>query len=83
MIERIDEATRQPFGGLDFAKSTVNRLMSWGLVLGCALGLLQILLLPAIRSATPLQEVRDAAKIPAIIASVLQVINGLVFIGEG
>jgi multidrug resistance protein, MATE family len=83
MIERLDETTRQPFGGLDFAKATVNRLMSWGLVLGCALGLLQILLLPAIRSATPLQEVKDAAKIPAIIASVLQIINGLVFIGEG
>ena len=36
-----------------------------------------------IRAATPIQEVRDAAKMPAIIASVLQIINGLVFIGEG
>jgi multidrug resistance protein, MATE family len=83
MIEKYDKQTKQTVGGLDFAKATVNRLMSWGLILGCGLGLLQILLLPLIRNATPLQEVRDAAKVPAIIASVLQIINGLVFIGEG
>jgi multidrug resistance protein, MATE family len=83
MIEKYEPETKQTVGGLDFAEATVNRLMSWGLILGCGLGFLQILLLPAIRKATPLQEVRDAAKIPAIIASVLQVINGLVFIGEG
>eukprot|EP00529_Nitzschia_sp_RCC80_P012114 CAMPEP_0113487862 /NCGR_PEP_ID=MMETSP0014_2-20120614/25722_1 /TAXON_ID=2857 /ORGANISM="Nitzschia sp." /LENGTH=571 /DNA_ID=CAMNT_0000381561 /DNA_START=50 /DNA_END=1762 /DNA_ORIENTATION=+ /assembly_acc=CAM_ASM_000159 len=70
-------------GGLDYARATVNRLMSWGFVLGCGLGALQLLLLPAIRRATPIQEVRDAATMPAIIASVLQIINGLVFIGEG
>jgi putative MATE family efflux protein len=83
MFERHDKETMETVGGLEYAKATVNRLMSWGFVLGCALGSLQILLLPVIRKATPLQEVRDAAKIPAIIASVLQVINGLVFIGEG
>ena len=70
-------------GGLDYARATVNRLMSWGFVLGCGLGAIQLLLLPAIRRATPIQEVRDAATMPAIIASVLQIINGLVFIGEG
>jgi putative MATE family efflux protein len=83
MFERYDPELKKEVGGLQYAKTTVNRLMSWGLVLGCALGSLQILLLPAIRKTTPLAEVRDAAKIPAIIASVLQVINGLVFIGEG
>ncbi|KAG7368709.1 MATE efflux family protein [Nitzschia inconspicua] len=83
MIEKYDQETKQSVGGLEFANATVNRLMSWGLILGCGLGLLQILLLPVIRKATPIQEVRDAAKIPAVIASVLQVINGLVFIGEG
>lgn len=77
------QATTTSVGGLDYARATVNRLMSWGFVLGCGLGALQLLLLPAIRRATPLQEVRDAAKVPAIIASVLQIINGLVFIGEG
>ncbi len=83
MVERYDNETKQKIGGLVYAKATVNRLMSWGFILGCILGSFQILLLPAIRRATPLQEVRDAAKMPAIIASVLQIINGLVFIGEG
>lgn len=83
MVERYDNQTGQKIGGLEYAKATVNRLMSWGFILGCILGSLQILLLPAIRNATPLQEVRDAARMPAIIASVLQIINGLVFIGEG
>ena len=83
MVERYDETSKQTVGGLRSAKATSNRLMSWGFVLGCALGSLQILLLPVIFKTTPLQEVRDAAKLPAIIASILQIINGLVFIGEG
>jgi Na+-driven multidrug efflux pump len=83
MVERVDKETNEKVGGLKYAKTTVNRLMSWGLILGVILGSLQLMLLPAIRKASPIQEVRDAAKLPAIIASVLQIINGLVFIGEG
>jgi Na+-driven multidrug efflux pump len=83
MVERYDEEAKETVGGLEYAKATVNRLMSWGFILGCILGSAQLLLLPAIRKASPIQEVRDAAKLPAIIASVLQIINGLVFIGEG
>jgi MATE family multidrug resistance protein len=83
MVERYDEGSKRTIGGLRYAKATSNRLMSWGFVLGCALGSLQILLLPVMFKTTPLQEVRDAAKLPAIIASILQIINGLVFIGEG
>lgn len=83
MVERHDEEQGKMVGGLEYARTLNNRLMSWGCILGVALGSLQILLLPIIRRATPLQEVRDAAKVPALIASVLQVINGLVFIGEG
>jgi MATE family multidrug resistance protein len=83
MVERYDEGSKKTIGGLRYAKATSNRLMSWGFVLGCALGSLQILLLPVMFKTTPLQEVRDAAKLPAIIASILQIINGLVFIGEG
>ena len=82
MVERKDDNGKK-IGGLTYAKSTVNRLMSWGFILGIALGSMQIFLLPAIRKATPIQEVRDAAKAPALIGSVLQIINGLVFIGEG
>ena len=83
MVKRYDDEKKQMVGGLEYAKSTSNRLMRWGLVLGTILGSLQILLLPAIRKATPLQEVRDAATAPAVIGSLLQIINGLVFIGEG
>eukprot|EP00980_Cylindrotheca_fusiformis_P006608 scaffold1390_cov138-Cylindrotheca_fusiformis.AAC.11 len=83
MVERYDEDTKETIGGRDYAKATVNRLMSWGFILGCFLGSAQLLLLPAIRKASPIKEVRDAAMLPAVIASVLQIINGLVFIGEG
>lgn len=83
MVERYEEESQRLVGGLAHAKATVNRLMSWGFVLGGILGSLQIVLLPAIQRATPLQEVRDAARIPALIASVMQIVNGLVFIGEG
>jgi putative MATE family efflux protein len=83
MVERYDEESGELVGGLEYAKSLVNRLMSWGFILGAALGSLQILLLPVIQRATPLQEVRDAATMPAIVGSLLQIINGLVFIGEG
>jgi Na+-driven multidrug efflux pump len=83
MVERYDAESKRTIGGLEYAKSLVNRLMSWGFILGSVLGFFQIALLPVIRQATPLQEVRDAATMPAIIASLLQIINGLVFIGEG
>jgi len=83
MVERYDEEEKVTVGGLEYAKLTINRLMSWGFVLGCMLGALQIALLPAIKKATPMQEVRDAANLPALLASALQIINGLVFIGEG
>ena len=54
-----------------------------GLILGTLLGGLQVLVLPWIQKATPMEDVRAAARAPAILASILQVINGLVFIGEG
>lgn len=83
LIEKYDETKQQMVGGVDHARATVKRLMRWGLLLGTALGSLQIILLPLILKSTPLQEVRDAARFPALLASILQVINGLVFIGEG
>lgn len=83
LVERYDRLKGRTIGGVRYAKATVNRLMSWGFVLGIGLGAIQLALLPVIRSSTPLQEVRDAARIPAILASVYQIMNGLVFIGEG
>lgn len=83
MVERVDKTLQRRIGGKKYAKWTVNRLMSWGLLLGIGLGSLQLILLPAIQQSTPMQSVRDAARTPAILASVYQVINGMVFIGEG
>ena len=83
LVEKYDKTQQRTIGGVDYARSTVRRLMNWGFLLGTALGSLQLLLLPIILKSTPLQEVRDAARMPAYIASFLQIINGLVFIGEG
>jgi Na+-driven multidrug efflux pump len=71
-------------GGANAARAASNRMMSWGLILGVCLGAAQIMVLPWIQKATlTMQDVRDAARAPAILASVLQSINGIVFIGEG
>jgi len=83
MVETVDPITKKKTGGPLSAKSAVNRLMSWGLVLGILLGALQIGVLPLLHKSSPLPEVREAAKMPSYLASIYQVINGLVFIGEG
>ena len=83
MVERFDKTLKRRIGGKRYAKWTVNRLMTWGLLLGIVLGSLQIILLPLIQQSTPLQSVRDAARTPSILGSVYQVMNGMVFIGEG
>ena len=82
-MERYDEDEKRTVGGKLVAKGTVNRLMSWGFLLGTGLGALQLLLLPLLHKASPLKEVQEAARLPSILASVYQVANGLVFIGEG
>lgn len=83
MVARFDETLNRQVGGKRYAKWTVNRLMSWGLLLGVFLGSLQLILLPVIQQSTPLQSVREAARTPAVLASIYQIINGMVFIGEG
>ena len=83
MVEKVDKETGMKSGGISSARETTNRLMSWGLVLGIALGALQVCIFPFLSKASPLEEVRQAARIPAMYASLYQIINGLVFIGEG
>jgi Na+-driven multidrug efflux pump len=83
MVERFDKTLKRQIGGKKYAKWTVNRLMTWGLLLGAFLGSMQLIMLPVIQQSTPLQAVRDAARTPAVLASVYQIINGMVFIGEG
>merc|ERR1712157_381214 len=67
----------------DTTKVLVNRMMAWGFLLGVALGLLQLLLLPLLHNITPIKEVQQAALLPSYIACFSQIINGLVFVGEG
>ena len=83
MVGTKNEKTGKMEGGLRAARATSNRMMGWGLLSGVILGALQIAALPFIFKATPMENVRSLAKTPAIVASVLQAINGLVFIGEG
>ena len=83
MVERVDKTLKRRIGGKKYAKWTVDRLMSWGLLLGIGLGSLQLILLPVIQQSTPLQSVREASRNPAILGSIYQIINGMVFIGEG
>eukprot|EP00543_Licmophora_paradoxa_P002497 CAMPEP_0202456938 /NCGR_PEP_ID=MMETSP1360-20130828/14086_1 /ASSEMBLY_ACC=CAM_ASM_000848 /TAXON_ID=515479 /ORGANISM="Licmophora paradoxa, Strain CCMP2313" /LENGTH=297 /DNA_ID=CAMNT_0049076897 /DNA_START=75 /DNA_END=964 /DNA_ORIENTATION=- len=83
MVQKYDETTGKTTGGKLAAKAVVNRLMNWGFVLGVALGGLQLLILPFLHKATPILEVRKAARLPSILASIYQIINGLVFVGEG
>ena len=83
LVERYDAKLQRRVGGKRWAKQTVNRLMSWGFILGIFLGAMQVALLPLMFQSTPIAEVREAAKVPALLASLFQVMNGLVFIGEG
>jgi putative MATE family efflux protein len=83
MVEKVDKETGEVSGGSLAARGVVNRLMSWGLILGTILGALQVAILPNLLNSTPIQEVREAARLPAIIGSFYQCFNGLVFIGEG
>lgn len=65
------------------ARAVARRVLSWGALMGAALGGMQILGLPLLGLFTPLAEVRQAARLPSIIGAFLQLVNGLVFTGEG
>lgn len=65
------------------SKVMADRLLTWGAVLGVVLGAVQLLCLPLLKGFSPLPEVQEAARLPSIIGAMLQVINGVVFIGEG
>ena len=51
--------------------------------MGGALGALQVAGLPLLSLFSPLPEVRRAARVPSLIGAALQLINGVVFVGEG
>ena len=74
---------RKGNGGLAAAKRIADRLLMWGFALGIVLGFAQLLSLPLLNLFTEIVEVRQAAVVPSIIGAFLQVINGVVFCGEG
>lgn len=61
----------------------VGRLLFWGFSLGLFVSLVQLIFLPNILSSSPLMEVREAARIPALISISMQAINAVVSVGEG
>merc|ERR1711871_928844 len=76
----------------DLAKSKMNymktkvvakRLFSWGLIFGMLLAVLQLGSLSVISMFTSLEEVQKAARSTTVIAAILQIVNGITFIGEG
>lgn len=60
-------------GGHAAACRAADRLMRWGLVVGVLLSIVQLLALPALRLFTSVDAVLDAARQPAVIASLMQV----------
>lgn len=68
---------------LTTAKYIADRILSWGVILGIILGFLQLMCLPLLNTFSPLPEVQQAAKLPSVVGAALQLINGVVFIGEG
>lgn len=70
-------------GGVACARSAASRLLTWGLLLGAGLGAAQLAALPLLGVFTPLPEVQRAAVAPSIIGAVLQLLNGVTFVGEG
>ena len=71
-------------GGDDAARPVADRIFAWGTILGVILAGVQLFALPMITPwFSPLPEVREAVKGPALISSFIHLVNGLVFAGEG
>lgn len=65
------------------ARRMANRIMSWGVTLGIILSVCQLCALPAVSAFSNIPEVQKAARMPVIISAGLQLMNGVVFTGEG
>ena len=71
-------------GGDDAAREVADRIFAWGSILGVVLALVQWFALPVVTQFfSPLPEVRQAVRGPAMISSFIHLVNGLVFAGEG
>jgi putative MATE family efflux protein len=66
------------------ARRCADRMFTWSSLAGMMLGLSQFLLLPILVPVfSTLPEVREAVKTPALIASLIHVVNGPILAGEG
>jgi len=66
------------------AREAADRMLGWSTLVGLGLGIGQILLLPVLVPLfSTLPEVREAVKMPSLIASLIHVVNGPVLAGEG
>jgi putative MATE family efflux protein len=70
--------------GAEAARRVADRMFVWGSIVGLLLGIIQLMAVPRLVPLfSTLPSVQDAAKVPALLASILHVINGPVFAGEG
>jgi putative MATE family efflux protein len=70
--------------GDDAARQMADKIFVWGSILGVFLGIAQMALLPVlIPLFTTIPEVREATRVPALISSLIQFVNGPLFAGEG
>jgi putative MATE family efflux protein len=68
----------------DAARSVGDRLFAWGILFGSMMGAIQYITLPFwVPVFSTLTEVQDAVRAPAVISSIIHVINGVAFPGEG
>eukprot|EP00594_Rhizosolenia_setigera_P011058 CAMPEP_0178968670 /NCGR_PEP_ID=MMETSP0789-20121207/18397_1 /TAXON_ID=3005 /ORGANISM="Rhizosolenia setigera, Strain CCMP 1694" /LENGTH=472 /DNA_ID=CAMNT_0020654653 /DNA_START=271 /DNA_END=1689 /DNA_ORIENTATION=+ len=66
------------------ARSVADRIFIWGSIIGLMLSIGSLTLTPLlVPFFSPLPEVREAIKMPALISSFIHLVNGLVFAGEG
>jgi putative MATE family efflux protein len=66
------------------AQKCADRLFAWSSLVGLLLGVAQYLLLPVLVPIfSTLPEVREAVRVPALIASLIHVVNGPILAGEG
>lgn len=71
------------YHALVHARHAANRLLLWSMVVGVALGGLQLLMIPLLSYFTPLATVQAAARWPTTIGAVLQMLNCVIWTGEG
>ena len=65
------------------AKQAADRLMLWGVLLGTILASIQLCSLPMLSLFSTIPAVIEAARVPSILGALMNLLNGIVFIGEG